>query len=128
MYESITIKIGSNVLTDKKGLLHTDRIEHLVSQIAALHKQNKKLILVSSGAVAAGRQMVSLDKISDSVSSRQLLSSVGQVKLLNIYANLFDMDSFPVAAASPLPPPDPRWWVFRREKKNEMIEDQSETR
>ena len=45
-----------------------------------------------------------------------------------IYANLFDMDSFPVAAASPLPPPDPRWWVFRREKKNEMIEDQSETR
>ncbi len=90
MFKSITIKIGSNVLTDQKGTLHYERVSHLVDQIATLHKNNKKLILVSSGAVAAGRSMVTVNKKTDTVSSRQLLSSVGQVKLLNTYSTLFE--------------------------------------
>ncbi len=90
MFKSITIKIGSNVLTDEDGTLHYERVSHLVDQIAALHKKNKKLLLVSSGAVAAGRTMVKVNKKTDTVSSRQLLSSVGQVKLLNTYSALFE--------------------------------------
>ncbi|MCW3804353.1 glutamate 5-kinase [Plebeiibacterium marinum] len=90
MFKSITIKIGSNVLTNTDGTLHQERVSHLVDQIASLHKKNKKIILVSSGAVAAGRTMVKLNKKTDTVSSRQLLSSVGQVKLLNTYSALFE--------------------------------------
>ncbi len=90
MFKSITIKIGSNVLTKDDGTLHIERVSHLVDQIAQLHKNNKKILLVSSGAVAAGRSMVQINKKTDTVSSRQLLSSVGQVKLLNTYSGLFE--------------------------------------
>ncbi len=90
MFKSITIKIGSNVLTDEDSTLHYERVSHLVDQIATLHENNKKLILVSSGAVAAGRSLVKINKKTDTVSSRQLLSSVGQVKLLNTYSALFE--------------------------------------
>ncbi|SMO53196.1 glutamate 5-kinase [Saccharicrinis carchari] len=89
MFKSIIIKIGSNVLTQKDGTLHLKRVAHLVDQIAELHAKNKKVILVSSGAVAAGRSMVQVDKKADTVSSRQLLSSVGQVKLISTYSKLF---------------------------------------
>ena len=89
MFKSIIIKIGSNVLTQKDGTLHLQRVSHLVDQIAELHAKSKKVILVTSGAVAAGRSMVRLIRKTDTVSSRQLLSSVGQVKLINTYSDLF---------------------------------------
>lgn len=90
MFKSITIKIGSNVLTGNDGMLNENRVSHLVDQISDLQRKKKKVILVSSGAVAAGRSMVKVCKKTDTVSERQLLSSVGQVKLLNTYFQLFD--------------------------------------
>ena len=48
----IVIKVGSNVLTQTDGLPDLDRISHLVSQIHKLISAGKKVILVSSGAVA----------------------------------------------------------------------------
>ena len=47
------------------------------------------MILVSSGAVAAGRGVFKTSKKLDTVAERQLLSSLGQVKLINIYTELF---------------------------------------
>ncbi len=88
-YNSITIKVGSNVLTQPDGMLDLKRIEHLTSQISRLHNMGICVILVSSGAVAAGRSMVTNKIVKDPVSERQLLSSVGQVKLVNIYSGLF---------------------------------------
>ena len=78
------------MLTKDDGTLHDQRVSHLVDQIAELHERNTKIILVSSGAVAAGRSMVQVHKKTDTVSSRQLLSSVGQVKLLNTYSAQFE--------------------------------------
>ncbi|SKB36227.1 glutamate 5-kinase [Alkalitalea saponilacus] len=91
MYKSITIKIGSNVLTRPDGKLDVERMAHITDQIAFLHKKGVKVILVSSGAVAAGRSLVNYKHRKDPVSERQLLSSVGQVKLVTNYASLFDM-------------------------------------
>lgn len=88
-YKSITIKVGSNVLTKPDGNLDLERIEHLTAQISELHKLGIGVILVSSGAVAAGRSIVANKNAKDPVSERQLLSSVGQVKLVNIYSQLF---------------------------------------
>lgn len=89
LYKKIVIKIGSNVLTKPDGFLDEDRISHLSQQISALKKQGKEIILVSSGAVASGRGLIKLSEKSDTVAARQLLAAIGQVKLINIYSDLF---------------------------------------
>ncbi len=97
MYDKVCIKIGSNVLANSEGGLNKSRINELVMQIARLHQAGKKIVLVSSGAVAAARGSVCMDKKTDRVSQRQLLSSVGQVKLMNLYAQLFELHNIPIA-------------------------------
>lgn len=58
----------------------------MVDQIAILKQQKVEVILISSGAVAAGKSMISLPVKSDMVASRQLWASIGQVKLMNTYS------------------------------------------
>lgn len=88
MIKRVAIKIGSNVLTLSEGGLDLGRIEQLVSQVSILHKAGIEVILISSGAVAAGRAMLPDNKL-DAVSARQLFSAVGQAKLINHYYEFF---------------------------------------
>jgi glutamate 5-kinase len=88
-YKRITVKVGSNVLTKPDGMLNEENISQLVDQIAYLHKHGVEVVLVSSGAVAAGRGEVEPRRKLDTVSARQLWSAVGQVKLINRYAEYF---------------------------------------
>lgn len=90
-YQRVVIKIGSNVLTQDNGMPDKARMQHLVEQIAEIKKQGKEVILVSSGAVASGRSLITVSDKFDSVATRQLLASVGQVKLINTYAELFNV-------------------------------------
>lgn len=85
----IVVKIGSNVLTREDGTLDITRMSAVADQVAALHKRGMEIILVSSGAVASGRTEVAPRENLDDVSSRQLYSAVGQVKLMNRYSDLF---------------------------------------
>jgi len=85
----ICIKIGSNVLTKENGLPDEDLIKDISRQIVALKKGGKEVILVSSGAVAAGRSVMKSARKLDTVAERQLLSSLGQVKLINLYTAFF---------------------------------------
>ncbi|MFI5163257.1 MAG: glutamate 5-kinase [Sphingobacteriales bacterium] len=89
-YQRIVIKIGSNVLTQKDGLPDLTRISHLVEQVAEIKIQGKEVILVSSGAMASGRSLINVSEKFDAVAARQLLASIGQVKLINTYAQLFE--------------------------------------
>lgn len=88
-YSRIAVKIGSNVLTRKDGTLDVTRMSALVDQIAELHHQGVRVIMISSGAVASGRSELRQNKKLDSVSARQLYSAVGQAKLINRYYELF---------------------------------------
>ena len=88
-YQRIVIKVGSNVLTQTDGLPDLARISHLVEQMASIKKRGCEVILVSSGAVASGRSMITISEKSDAVAMRQLLASIGQVKLINTYSDLF---------------------------------------
>ena len=63
MIKRVAIKIGSNVLTLSEGGLDLVRIEQLVSQVSILHKAGIEVILISSGAVAAGRAMLPDNKL-----------------------------------------------------------------
>ncbi len=88
-YKKITIKIGSNILAKSDGTLNVSRIAHLVDQISFLHKNGVEVVLVSSGAVAAGRAVLEPAKKTDAVSQRQLWAALGQVKLISLYSDFF---------------------------------------
>lgn len=88
-YKRIAVKVGSNVLTKGDGTLNVKQINHLVSQISLLHEKGIEIILISSGAVAAGRSNTELSKKTSLVASKQVLSAIGQVKLMSLYLDLF---------------------------------------
>jgi len=85
------------VLAKADGTLNVSRIAHLVDQIALLHKNGVEVVLVSSGAVAAGRAVMSETKKSDAVSQRQLWAALGQVKLISRYSDFFQEDGLTCA-------------------------------
>lgn len=82
----IVVKVGSAVLTENSHLA-SDRLEALVNFIACL-KKRYEVILVSSGAVAAGYTQLKLDK--KLLSNKQALASIGQPILMNKYRKLFE--------------------------------------
>jgi glutamate 5-kinase len=89
-YQRIVVKIGSNVITQKDGLPDLNRINQLVEQISKIKRQGVEVILVSSGAVASGRSLITISEKFDSIATRQLFASIGQVKLINTYAQQFE--------------------------------------
>lgn len=84
----IAVKVGSNVLTQEDGTLNFARIAHLVEQIGYLHKKGNQVILISSGAVAAGRGEFDFDN-ENTPAAERVWSSIGQVKLMSTYTQLF---------------------------------------
>jgi glutamate 5-kinase len=88
-YKKITVKVGSNVLTKSDGTLNDANISHLADQITKLRQEGVEVVLVSSGAVAAGRGEIGNGRKLDTVSARQLWSAVGQVKMINKWAEAF---------------------------------------
>jgi glutamate 5-kinase len=88
-FNRIAIKVGSNVITQKDGSLNDGRILRLVEDVAILYKQGIEVVLISSGAVAAGRGEVSPSKKTDIVAARQIWAAIGQVKLMSSYQFLF---------------------------------------
>ena len=88
-YKRMVIKVGTNVLTHKDGLLDLTNISNLVDQLVYLKRQGIEVILVSSGAVGAGKSMLSIPSELNKVVRRQVLSAVGQVRLMEIYRQFF---------------------------------------
>jgi glutamate 5-kinase len=85
----ITIKVGSNVITRIDGSLNDSRILRIVEDVAILFKQGIEVILVTSGAVAAGRSGVTPSRKTDIVAAKQIWAAIGQVKLMSSYQFLF---------------------------------------
>lgn len=90
MYQTLVIKVGTNVLTRPDGRLDVTNISHLVDQIAALKAAGISLVLVSSGAVGAGRELLEVREGTDEVARRQVQSAIGQVRLMELYRQLFE--------------------------------------
>jgi len=90
--KKIVIKIGTNVISKDDGSLDEKIIANIQTQVSALKKNGIGVILVSSGAVGAGKSLVNDHDKLDTISRRQILASVGQIRLMNIYAELFAKD------------------------------------
>lgn len=82
----IVIKVGSHVLTEN-GSIAKDRMLALVTLISELRKKNYDVILVSSGAVAAGYTQLPLDR--SIIANKQALAAIGQPLLLTMYQEAF---------------------------------------
>ena len=93
----LLIKIGTRLLTKNNQKLDYKCIQNIIHQIAKLHKEFS-IILVSSGAVGAGREFIVPD-IKDSITQKQVLASLGQVRLLQIYFNFFQKKKILIAQA-----------------------------
>ena len=88
LYKRIIIKVGTNVLSTEKGRLDLAIFSHLVEQIVKIKRNGTEVVLVTSGAVGAGRELLALDHKEKST-DKQVLAAVGQVKLISIYSELF---------------------------------------
>jgi glutamate 5-kinase len=88
-FNRITVKVGSNVITKSDGSLNEGRILRLVEDLAILYKQGIEVILITSGAVAAGRSEVVPSKKTNIVAAKQIWAAIGQVKLMSSYQFLF---------------------------------------
>ena len=86
----IVIKIGSSSLTHKEtGDMNFAKMEKLVRVISDLRGQGKEVVLVSSGAIAAGRHVLGNRKRPDTLAQKQAFAAVGQARLMMIYQRLF---------------------------------------
>jgi glutamate 5-kinase len=98
-YRRIVAKLGTNLLTGGGNCLNRDVMSALVSQIASLHRQGLEVVVVSSGAIAAGRFKLGLPARLKGIPYRQVLASVGQSRLMNVYEQLFEPYDIAVAQA-----------------------------
>lgn len=85
----IVIKVGTNVLTKADGSLDKLIFRQIVVQLVRLVQAGWHPVLVSSGAVGAGRSILGNVSIANEAIRRQVLSSVGQTSLMKRYFELF---------------------------------------
>ena len=86
----IVIKIGSSSLThERTGELNLFKIEKLIRVICDLKGEGKDVVLVSSGAIAAGRQALGGQKRPQTISEKQAYAAVGQARLMMVYQRIF---------------------------------------
>jgi len=93
----IIVKVGTSTLTGGTPRLHRPHILELVSQLSQLHQKGHEMILVSSGAQAAGRERLNFPDYNKSVPFKQMLAAVGQGQLMHLYSQLFDLYDLTVA-------------------------------
>ena len=98
-YDRVVVKAGTNVLTSKTQRLDKNVVLKLVGQLALLHNEGIEVLLVTSGAIAVGRQVLDYDLNSRDVPSRQVLASIGQSRLMHIYQQYFSKYNLRVAQA-----------------------------
>nr|WP_241033766.1 glutamate 5-kinase [Vibrio maerlii] len=87
--QTIVVKLGTSVLTGGTLALDRAHMVELVRQCAELIKQGHSVVMVSSGAIAAGREHLNYPALPNSMASKQLLAAVGQSQLIQAWESLF---------------------------------------
>jgi len=95
--EIIVIKIGSNLLADEHGFVDLNNMRQLVDQIAMIHSTGKNPIIVSSGAIACGKEKLGIDSELKSIEEKQAAASIGQSILMREYARFFERQGIVVS-------------------------------
>ena len=86
----VVVKIGSSSLNhEETGNLNFTKLEHLVRELCDLRNRGMDVCLVSSGAIAVGRQSIGLSERPKDISTKQACAAVGQARLMMTYQKLF---------------------------------------
>lgn len=85
----IVVKLGTSTLTGGARKLSAARMVDLARQVSLLRQQGRQVVLVSSGAIAAGREALGFPSLPKYLPAKQMLAAVGQPRLMMLYEQLF---------------------------------------
>jgi len=88
-YKTIVIKIGSSLIVDGKNKIKKSWFNNLIKDIDFLIKKNKQIIIVSSGAIALGCDLLKINKKNTKLSQFQAIAAIGQIELINLFKKAF---------------------------------------
>jgi len=93
----IVIKLGSRVVTTDEGDVDDAQLSHLAEQVVELTRAGKEVVLVTSGAIRAGRRQLDIRDRSLDLPARQAAAAIGQIELMWRYREIFGRYSQPIA-------------------------------
>ena len=86
----IVVKIGTSTITHMNtGSLNLEKLERFVRVLTDIRNQDKEVVVVSSGAIGAGRKALGIKEKPRTLSIKQACAAVGQARLMMIYQRLF---------------------------------------
>ncbi len=88
--KTIVIKIGSSLLINENNIIRKKWISEFVKDIKELLKEKKKIVIVSSGAIALGCKKLGLNKKNLKLDKSQAIASIGQIELMNLFKKNFN--------------------------------------
>ncbi len=95
--KTIVIKIGSSLLIDQKKKIRKKWLKEFSKDIKKLTNESKKIIIVSSGAIAIGCKKLNLSKRNLKLEKSQAVASVGQIELMNLFNECFDKNKINIS-------------------------------
>ena len=85
----IVVKIGSSLLIDDNKKIRNKWLSEFAKDIKELIKKNRKVIIVSSGAIAMGCKKLNINKKNLKIDKSQAVASIGQIELMNLFSGTF---------------------------------------
>lgn len=89
--QTLVIKLGTSTLTGGTHYLSRPNMLDVIRQIVALREKDYLVVVVSSGAMAAGREILKNPQMPNHLPAKQMLSAVGQSYLMQVYTTLFGL-------------------------------------
>tara|TARA_B100000700_G_scaffold327579_1_gene442554 strand:+ start:4164 stop:5270 length:1107 start_codon:yes stop_codon:yes gene_type:complete len=96
-FEKIVVKIGSSILMDSKGKPKKAWLKYFAKDINDLLNKKKKIVIVSSGAIAMGCEYLKIKKEGLKVDKSQAIASLGQIELMNFYKKTFNKNKIKIS-------------------------------
>ena len=93
----IVVKVGSSTISYPNGRLNYQRVVKLAETLAGIQKSGKRIIIVSSGAIAVGSGRLGVSSRTSELADKQAMAAVGQAELIRIYRRFFEAKGQQVA-------------------------------
>jgi glutamate 5-kinase len=97
MYRRLIVKLGTSTLTAGTERIVPPRLLELARQVAELRARALELVLVTSGAIAAGREALNHPQLPKNIPAKQMLAAVGQPRLMALYEQIFRLHGLTLA-------------------------------
>jgi glutamate 5-kinase len=93
----LVVKLGTSTLTNGTPHLYLPLLIELARQVAQLQAAGDRVVLVSSGAIAAGREKLGFPQLPRDIPAKQMLAAIGQPRLMALYEQIFGLYGLTVA-------------------------------